>query len=146
VVEKRVEVYLRETMPVVEHYETYGVLRRVNGDRSIELVRAGLCAALGGVVHGLRRHRWHLFIDHEPVSDDLVDRWLGRTLCGKYVERDSPRQLGTADSFEVTPCRRCSRALRHHRVDEAEEGSANGTSNGTASLHDVGPKPSTLAS
>jgi adenylate kinase len=146
VVEKRVEVYLRETMPVIEHYGTQGLLHRVDGDRSIESVRAGLCAALGGAVQGLRRHRWHLFIDHEPVADDSLGHWLGRTLCGKYIERDSPRQLGTAESFEATPCRQCARALRHHQIDEIETPSVNGVTNGTTSLHELSPPPSTLAS
>jgi adenylate kinase len=47
VVEKRVEVYLRETLPVVEHYEALGALRCVDGSQPIEVVRSELCAAAG---------------------------------------------------------------------------------------------------
>jgi adenylate kinase len=46
VVSKRVAVYLRDTLPVVEHYERLGVLRRIDGDQPIEAVRAALAAAV----------------------------------------------------------------------------------------------------
>jgi adenylate kinase len=46
VVSKRVEVYLRDTLPVVEHYEELGLLRRVDGNQPIEAVRAALAAAV----------------------------------------------------------------------------------------------------
>ena len=46
VVSKRVEVYLRDTLPVVEHYEQLGLLRRVDGNQPIETVRAALRAAV----------------------------------------------------------------------------------------------------
>jgi adenylate kinase len=42
VVRHRIEVYLRETLPVVEHYTRLGVLHRVDGDRPIELISADL--------------------------------------------------------------------------------------------------------
>ena len=45
-VSKRVEVYLRDTLPVVEHYEQLGLLRRVDGNQPIETVRAALRAAV----------------------------------------------------------------------------------------------------
>jgi adenylate kinase len=46
VVERRVGVYLRDTMPVVEHYRAAGVLHRVDGDRPIDDVKGELLAAL----------------------------------------------------------------------------------------------------
>ena len=46
VVSKRVEVYLRDTLPVVEHYEDLGLLRRVDGNQPIAAVRATLTAAI----------------------------------------------------------------------------------------------------
>ena len=46
VVSKRVEVYLRDTLPVVEHYEKLGLLRRVDGNQPIETVRAALAEAV----------------------------------------------------------------------------------------------------
>jgi adenylate kinase len=125
VVENRVEVYLRETLPVIEHYAFRGGLHRVDGNLAIEAVRARLCAAFGGVVHGRRRNRWHLFIEHEPVADGTVNRWLGRTLCGKYVDRDATRQLGSAAAFEDNPCRECWRELRTHQGPTVEAPAAN---------------------
>ena len=47
VVSNRVAVYLRDTLPVVEHYERRGLLRRIDGDQPIETVREALAAALG---------------------------------------------------------------------------------------------------
>ena len=46
VVSKRVEVYLRDTLPVVEHYEELGLLRRVDGNQPIAAVRAALREAV----------------------------------------------------------------------------------------------------
>jgi adenylate kinase len=47
VVGNRVAVYLRDTLPVVEHYQARGVLRRVDGDRPIAEVQRALLAAVG---------------------------------------------------------------------------------------------------
>jgi len=47
VVANRVAVYLRDTLPVIERYERQGVLRRIDGNRSIEDVQAALRAAVG---------------------------------------------------------------------------------------------------
>lgn len=133
VVENRVEVYLRETLPVIEHYAAHGGLHRVDGDRGIETVRAALCAALGGVVRGQRRDRWHLFVEYEPVDDGHVGRWLGRTLCGKYVGRSDTRSFASADLFEANPCHGCWHALRAHRTPPpTEQPAANGNGNGHA--------------
>jgi adenylate kinase len=46
VVENRVEVYLRETHPVIEHYKALGVLHHVDGNRPIDAVRVDLCSAV----------------------------------------------------------------------------------------------------
>jgi adenylate kinase len=46
VVSRRVEVYLRDTLPVVEHYDKLGLLRRIDGNQPIEAVRAELAAAV----------------------------------------------------------------------------------------------------
>lgn len=46
VVENRVNVYLRDTMPVVEHYAARGVLSRVNAAGDIAEVRDALFAVL----------------------------------------------------------------------------------------------------
>jgi adenylate kinase len=114
VVENRVEVYLRETLPVIEHYERRGVVRSVDGDRPIELVRTSLCLALGGVVRGLRRDRWHLFIRGQSTADanNSSGRHQGRTLCGKLVTRLGGIEIGTAEAFGTNPCRECWRTLR----------------------------------
>jgi adenylate kinase len=115
VVANRVEVYLRQTLPVIEHYRAQHLLRAVDGDRSIDDVRARLCHALGGTVHGQRRPRWHLFVGHSAASDGgEAGRWLGRTLCGKFVGRRPPREFGAVEDFEANPCRLCWRALRTH--------------------------------
>lgn len=45
VVENRVAVYLRDTMPVIEHYDGLGVLHLVDGNRGIEDVRSDVFAA-----------------------------------------------------------------------------------------------------
>lgn len=47
VVANRVAVYLRDTLPVVEHYAQQGVLQRVDGNQSIQAVKADLRQALG---------------------------------------------------------------------------------------------------
>jgi adenylate kinase len=46
VVANRVAVYLRDTLPVVRAYEQRRILRRVNGDQSIETVRLALRQAV----------------------------------------------------------------------------------------------------
>jgi adenylate kinase len=46
VVANRVAVYLRDTLPVVERYESQGVLRRIDGNQPIEQVRAALRDAI----------------------------------------------------------------------------------------------------
>ena len=43
------EVCLRQTLPVIEHYAARGVLQRVDGDQPIEAVRAQLRAAAESV-------------------------------------------------------------------------------------------------
>ncbi len=47
VVANRVGVYLRDTVPVIEHYRHAGVLHRIDGDRDIEVIRSELAAAAG---------------------------------------------------------------------------------------------------
>ena len=47
VVENRVSVYLRDTLPVVERYQTQRLLLRIDGNRPIEEVRAALRETLG---------------------------------------------------------------------------------------------------
>ncbi len=46
VVSNRVTVYVRDTLPVIEHYAAAGVLRRVDGDQSIEDVKDALLQAI----------------------------------------------------------------------------------------------------
>lgn len=46
VVANRVQVYLRDTVPVVSYYEARGCLRRVNGHREIGEVRDALASAV----------------------------------------------------------------------------------------------------
>ncbi len=46
VVANRVAVYLRDTLPVVERYTRQGILQRVDGNQSIEAVKAALLGAL----------------------------------------------------------------------------------------------------
>ena len=53
VVANRVNVYLRDTLPVVNCYEQRGILRRIDGNRPIAVVRAALRQALG-VTEGVR--------------------------------------------------------------------------------------------
>jgi adenylate kinase len=113
VVENRVEVYLRETLPVVEHYRARGVLHAIDGDRSIDAVRMRLCHALGGTVHGQRRPRWHLFVRQSVAGEGgmVGSDSLGRTLCGKFVGRRRAPYFGAVDDFEANPCRHCWHAL-----------------------------------
>lgn len=47
VVRHRIAVYVRETLPVVEHYTQLGVLRRIDGDRPIGLISAELESMTG---------------------------------------------------------------------------------------------------
>jgi adenylate kinase len=47
VVSNRVAVYLRDTLPVVERYERKGILRRIDGNQSIKVVKLALRQALG---------------------------------------------------------------------------------------------------
>ena len=47
VVANRVAVYLRDTLPVVERYERQGILRRVDGNQPINVVKAALRQAVG---------------------------------------------------------------------------------------------------
>ncbi|HEV7662693.1 MAG TPA: adenylate kinase [Chloroflexota bacterium] len=47
VVANRVAVYLRDTLPVVARYDDQKILRRVNGNRSIDEVKADLRRAVG---------------------------------------------------------------------------------------------------
>ena len=46
VVANRVAVYLRDTLPVVERYDCLGILVRVDGNQSIESVKAALLQAI----------------------------------------------------------------------------------------------------
>jgi adenylate kinase len=112
VVHRRIEVYLRETLPVVEHFARRGLLVRVDGNRSIEAVRITLCSNLGGVVHGLRHDHWHLYLSDQFHADDGRSNWHGRTLCGRVVDSRSGRERGSEDDFHARPCRRCHHALR----------------------------------
>jgi adenylate kinase len=47
VVANRVAVYLRDTLPVVERYESKGILRRIDGNQPIKVVKLALRQALG---------------------------------------------------------------------------------------------------
>jgi adenylate kinase len=47
VVANRIEVYLRDTLPVVERYEGKGILQRVDGNQPIEAVKVALRSAVG---------------------------------------------------------------------------------------------------
>ncbi len=113
VVQRRVEVYLKDTMPVVERYAERGVLHRTDGDQAVDGVRAELCMALGGAVEGQRRRRWHLFVRYTTASDDETG---GRTLCGKIVHPHTDLADGSLAAFRTSPCRTCRHMLRSHRV------------------------------
>jgi adenylate kinase len=112
VVQKRIEVYLRETLPVVEHYAQRGVLVRIDGNRAIEPVRASLCTVLGGVVHGQRRDHWHLYISSRFRADQAGSAWHGRTLCGLHIDNVSYPVRGTEADFFSHPHRHCYGELR----------------------------------
>ena len=47
VVANRVNVYLRDTLPVVERYDEMGILQRIDGNQPIDVVRRTLRDALG---------------------------------------------------------------------------------------------------
>jgi adenylate kinase len=47
VVANRVAVYLRDTLPVVERYERKGILRRIDGNQTINAVKLALRQAVG---------------------------------------------------------------------------------------------------
>jgi adenylate kinase len=47
VVANRVAVYLRDTLPVIERYDSAGILRRIDGNQSIEDVQVALRDAVG---------------------------------------------------------------------------------------------------
>jgi adenylate kinase len=47
VVANRIAVYLRDTLPVVECYERQGILRRINGNQPIDVVKTELRQAVG---------------------------------------------------------------------------------------------------
>ncbi|MCA1647383.1 MAG: adenylate kinase [Chloroflexi bacterium] len=117
VVENRVAVYLRETLPVVDHYAQRGTLHRVDGDREIHDVRAELCMGLGGAVTGERRKRWHLFIAHAAAARSGT---AGRTLCGKLVHAGEGREFGTLAAFVGSPCRACRHTLQPHGLRPVE--------------------------
>jgi adenylate kinase len=112
VVQNRIEVYLRETRPVIDHYTESGLVTRIDGVGSIEAVRCVLCVSLGGVVHGWRHEHWHLFVERQVRFGNGETAWHGRTLCGKFVDRHDERQFGSEDDFHRQPCRGCRRALR----------------------------------
>jgi len=46
VVERRVDIFMRETTAVLDHYDSRGLLRRVDGNRPIDTVRTELLAVL----------------------------------------------------------------------------------------------------
>jgi len=47
VVANRVDVYMRDTLPVIERYEKQGVLRRIDGNQAIDDVQVALRQAVG---------------------------------------------------------------------------------------------------
>ncbi len=112
VIETRVSVYLRDTLPVIERYAQRGVLHTADGSQEVEAVRAQLCMGLGGLVKGRRRRRWHMFVAHAGAMDEGI---TGRTLCGKIVHGKGSEQLGTLAAFDESPCHTCRHALRPHR-------------------------------
>ncbi len=112
VVEHRIEVYLRETLPLIDHYGARGLLHRIDGTRAIGDVRAMLCIVLGGVARGRWRDRWHLFVNRPTAAGEGTGRWLGRTLCGKHVAELADRESGRLEAFQAHPCRTCWHALR----------------------------------
>jgi len=123
VVQNRVAVYLRDTLPVVNHYAQRGNLHRVDGHREIHEVRAELCIGLGGVVTGQRREHWHLYIAHAAAARSGA---TGRTLCGKLVSAGSGRESGTLAAFAERPCRACRHALHPRRIRPVGMSAVNG--------------------
>jgi len=112
VVQKRIEVYLQETMPVIDHYGASNLVVRLDGNRSIEQVRATLCASLGCVVRGHRRSHWHLYISDALHADVEGTKWHGRTLCRRYVDSTHSTVRGDEYDFHAHPCRHCFIELR----------------------------------
>lgn len=112
VVQNRIEVYLRETMPVVDHYAQDDLLVGIDGNRSIEAVRGMLCMSLGGLVRGRRHDRWHIYIENQAHVGENNAAWHGRTLCGKFVDASTDHELGSEDNFYEHACRRCRLELR----------------------------------
>jgi adenylate kinase len=112
VVQHRIEVYLSATVPVIDHYESLGLLVRIDGDRTVSAVRMSLVVSIGGVVLGRRRARWHLFVSHDFHAATHGSDWHGRTLCGHIVSSQTDPQLGTEDDFRSHPCHECHVAIR----------------------------------
>lgn len=110
VVQNRVEVYLRETLPVIEYYAERGVLQRIDGDRPIAEVRAGICLALGGVARAADGRR-HIIVGSDPGAAAV------QALCGQPAGDVLARGVRAAAAFTSAPCERCARLL--------EQGSAN---------------------
>lgn len=48
-VKTRIEEYMKNTAPLIEHYEKQGLLAEINGEQDIEAVAADLLAAVGKV-------------------------------------------------------------------------------------------------
>jgi adenylate kinase len=46
VVAKRIDVYIRETSPVVEYYRASGALSEIDGEQPVEAVEHALSAAV----------------------------------------------------------------------------------------------------
>lgn len=107
VVENRVEVYLRETLPVIEHYAERGVLQRLDGDRPIAEVRTGICLALGGVARSVDSRR-HIFVGQHSVPDT-------RTVCGQPIIQVLARGASAAAAFTAAPCASCAQLLDPRR-------------------------------
>lgn len=120
VVEQRLDVYLRQTMPVIEHYAARDLLVRIEGSGEIDSVRAALCVSLGGVVRGRHRDRWHLYISGRLGADENGAAWQGRTLCGRRVADRTGHRRGQEEDFWRLPCRLCVSELRPRQRPVAE--------------------------
>ncbi len=70
VVERRVEVFTRETTAVLDHYRARGLLRRIDGHRPIQEVRQDLVRT---VQAGLSQSRSVDARPASPAADDLAD-------------------------------------------------------------------------
>jgi adenylate kinase len=70
VVERRVEVYTRETTAVLDHYRTRGLLRQIDGHRPIQDVRQDLVRT---VLPGAAQSRTAETVVASPPNDDLAD-------------------------------------------------------------------------